>query len=246
MTLIVTAPAGPTLQSVIHGASMQPTFMAPGLIVTVMGAGMGPQTGVSGTITSAGAVETTVSGVRVLFDGIPAPLLYVRDNQINAIAPYGLYGRVTTRVQVETNGVRSEVLELRVADSAPGLFTSNGSGRGQAAVLNQDGTVNSVSNPAGPSSILVLFATGEGQTFGSGQDGRIIATDVRKPLLPVGVTVGGVPVEVLYAGSAPGLVSGALQVNVKLNSQVPAGGALPVEVKIGNAGSQAGTTVAVR
>ena len=244
--LTVAALASPTIQTVVHSASLQPTFMAPGLIVTLTGNAMGPASGVSGTITGAGAVDTTVSGVRVLFDGLPAPLLYVRNNQINAIAPYGIYGRVSTRIQVEVAGVRSEALDFRVADAAPGLFTTTGAGIGQAAALNQDGTLNSPSNAASSFDAVVLFATGEGQTFAGGQDGRIIATDIRKPLLPVTATVGGVPVEVLYAGSAPGLVSGALQVNLKLNSQVPQGPAVPVVIRIGNATSQSATTIAVR
>ena len=66
------------------------------------------------------------------------------------------------------------------------------------------------------------------------------------PVLPVAVNVGGVAVEVLYAGSAPNLVSGVMQVNVRLNANVPRGSAIPLELRVGPAPSQAGLTVAIQ
>ncbi len=53
------------------------------------------------------------------------------------------------------------------------------------------------------------------------------------PVLTVAVNIGGVPVEVLYAGSAPNLVSGVMQVNVRLNADVPRGAAIPLELRVG-------------
>jgi uncharacterized protein (TIGR03437 family) len=64
-------------------------------------------------------------------------------------------------------------------------------------------------------------------------------------LLPVRVTVGGEPAEVLYAGGAPGLVAGVLQVNVRIPSGVAPGEA-PVVLRVGSARSQSFVTIAVR
>jgi uncharacterized protein (TIGR03437 family) len=150
-------------------------------------------------------------------------------------------------VEVEYNGARSNVSELVVSpDAAPGIFTVDGSGRGQAAAINQSGRLNGPANPAGVDSVLVLYVTGEGQTEPVGQEGRVIATDLRKPVLPVSVTIGGVPVEVLYAGSTPGQVTGLMQVNVQLNSEVPRGSAVPIEIRVGPAPSPANVTVAIQ
>ena len=44
----------------------------------------------------------------------------------------------------------------------PGIFTATGTGQGQAAVLNQDGTYNSPSNPAPRGSVIVFYAVGAG------------------------------------------------------------------------------------
>ncbi len=247
VTLVVTAPRGPILRSALHAALQELSAIAPGMILQLQGSALGPQNGVSATPTPAGAYETSLNGFRVLFDGIPAPVLYISDTRLDTVVPYALAGRASTRVVVENAGARSEPLELYISpDAAPGIFTADGSGRGQAAAINQNGAANSAANPAAADSVLTFFATGEGQTEPAGQDGRVIATDLRKPVLPVVVNVGGVPVEVTYAGSAPGLVSGLMQVNVRLNPDVPRGNNVPLELRVGPAPSAPGVTIAIR
>jgi uncharacterized protein (TIGR03437 family) len=59
------------------------------------------------------------------------------------------------------------------------------------------------------------------------------------------VTVGGVPATVVFAGTAPGFVEGALQINVQMSASVPSG-AQPVVVTVGGVSSPAGVTVAVQ
>jgi uncharacterized protein (TIGR03437 family) len=143
-------------------------------------------------------------------------------------------------------GVRTDPIDLRVTDSALAIFTTDGSGTGKAAVLNEDLAGNTPSAPAARGSIIAIYATGEGQTSPPGQDGRIIVTDVRRPLLPVSVRIGGVASELVYAGSAPGAVSGLMQINVRVPSQVTPGGSVPLDIQVGTAGSQTGVTIAVR
>lgn len=247
VTLIVTAPAAPTLLTALHGATRLLSAVTPGMILSLQGNNMGPVNGATGSISGAGAYETSYKGYRVLFDGVPAPILYISTLQINTVVPYAAAGRPSTRVEVEYNGARSNPMDLVVSpDAAPGIFTVDSSGRGQAAALNQNGTFNSASNRASADSILVLYATGEGQTEPVGQEGRVIATDLRKPVLPVAVNIGGVPVEVLYAGSTPGQVTGLMQINVRLNADVPRGPSVPVELRVGPAPSPAGVTVAIQ
>jgi uncharacterized protein (TIGR03437 family) len=234
-----------TIHSVLHGATLLPSAVAPGLILTITGSGLGPASGVAARPTSAGSFDTILSDVRVTFDGAPAPLLYVREDQINAIAPYSLQGRLNTRVRVERGENWSLPVELRVVDAAPGFFTAGGTGRGQAAAMNADLTMNSAATPAPRGSVITLFGTGEGQTDPGGQDGRIIATDIRRPLLPVTARVAGRPAEVLYAGSAPTQVSGLFQINLRIPEDTPPG-TVPLEIQVGSAPSQPGLTIAVQ
>lgn len=244
--LIVTGPPAPAITDFQNGASFLPSPAAPGQIITLRGTNLGPERGVSFTLNAQGRVPTVVADTRVLFDGIAAPVIYTSRNQINAIVPYALTGRFSTRVQVEYLNQRSNILELRVVDSAPGVFTI-GDGRGQAALLNQDNSVNAPNNPAARGTIIQIYATGEGQTRPEGIDGFVPLTvpDLRFPLLPVTVRIGGVPAEILYAGSAPQAVLGLFQVNARVPQNIGTGNQ-SIEVQVGTAISQAGATLAIR
>ncbi len=234
-----------SVRDVLNAGTLAPTPVSPGQIVTITGTGLGPAVGVVARASAAGAIDTRLADVRVLFDGVPAPLLFVRNDQINAIVPYSLYGRVNTRVQVEAGASFSIPIDVKVVNSAPGLFTTGSSGRGQVAALNVDYTLNSMANPAQRGSVIMVFGTGEGQTDPAGQDGRIISTDLRRPLLRVTARIADRPVEVMYAGSASTLVSGALQVNIRIPPDIEPG-TLPLVIQVGEAVTQSGATIVVR
>jgi uncharacterized protein (TIGR03437 family) len=233
-----------TIHSILHSASLLPSTVAPGLMITVRGSGLGPATGVSARPSAAGAFPTDLSDVRLSFDGTPAPLLYVSTDQINAIAPYSLAGRISTRVRVEKGANWSLPIDLRVVEAAPGIFTVSGTGRGQVSAVNADLSANSTANPAPKGSVITVFGTGEGQTDPGGQDGRVIATDIRRPVLPVTAKVNGKEAEVVYAGSAPAQVSGMFQVNLRIPEDTPSG-VVPIEIQVGSATSQPGLTIVV-
>ena len=74
---------------------------------------------------------TELSDIRVLFDGVVAPVLYVSAGQANAVAPYAVAGRGSTQVMVESYGQTSMPVTLPVVVANPGLFTANASGRGR-------------------------------------------------------------------------------------------------------------------
>lgn len=235
---------------VVNAASYQGGGVAPGEIAAIFGSDIGPPALTTLRLTPSGLVDSLLADTRVLFDGVPAPLVFVSQNQDNVVVPYAVAGKSTTQVQVEYKGLKSDPVTLRVVSAAPGIFTLNSSGRGQGAVLNENLTVNSASNPALRGSIVVLYATGEGQTNPAGVDGKIASDILPKPLLPVSVQIGGVPAEVIYAGAAPSLVAGVLQINVR----VPLDGYISfnpdntvwVGFTVGNASSQQGVTIAVR
>jgi uncharacterized protein (TIGR03437 family) len=246
VTLTVSVLGAPNLTTFLNGASFTPGGAAPGMIVTLGGTNLGPTTGVAGTITN-GLFDTTLSNVKVTFDGTPAPLLYVSNNQINAIAPYSLAGRTNTSVAVQYQGQTSNAIVLRVDNAGPAIFALDATGKGPGAILNQDSSINKATNPATKGQVIVLYATGEGQTNPIGTDGKIIGTDLHHPVLPVSVRIGGIDAPVQYAGSAPTLVSGALQVNVVVPATAPSGSAVPVDLQVGTFISPAGAiTVAIR
>jgi uncharacterized protein (TIGR03437 family) len=232
------------ITALTSAASFLEGSIAPGELVTLFGSGIGPDAGVGAALNAAGLVTTFLAGTRVLFDGQPSPTIFAQAGQVNAIVPYAVDGRSSVEVQVEAHGQKSNALVMRAAQAAPGIFTLDASGTGQAAVLNQDTSLNSASNPALRGSIISLFATGTGQTDPPGIDGKPAAPPLSVPILPLTVQIADANAEILYAGSAPGLVAGVLQANVRIPETVPIGSAVPLLLWSGGAQSQPGVTIA--
>jgi uncharacterized protein (TIGR03437 family) len=235
----------PVVAAVTNAASYA-SAIAPGQMVVVWGTNMGPATlaTLSG-LDSNGLVSTSMAGVRILFDGVPAPLWYVSATQSAAAVPYFGAFNSTTHVQVEYQGVRSAPLAVPISATAPGIFTNNASGTGQGLILNHDYGINSANNPAARGSIVSIWATGEGVTDPPGVDGRPAVDVLPKPVATVTVDIGGQPATVKYAGAAPGMMPGVLQVNAEIPASVQPGNSVPVHVTVGGVASQDGVTLAV-
>jgi uncharacterized protein (TIGR03437 family) len=108
----------------------------------------------------------------------------------------------------------------------------------QAAVLNADGTPNSLSNPAKRGSVIAFFGAGEGDTNPPGVDGGFWPmSPLAKLIQPVSVQMAGVDAEVQYAGSAPGRISGILQINVLVPESLVPGQGIPIIVTIAGTSS---------
>ncbi len=237
----------PAILAVANAASYRRGAVAPGEIVVIGGRWLGAKLASRLQLGSDGLVATSLGETRVLFDGIPAPLVYTTQSQVSAIVPYAVDGRAHTALQVEYLQILSAPVVLPVIKTSPGIFTLNQSGTGQGAIVNQDGTLNEPATPAARGTVVSIYGTGEGQTAPAGVDGSIVgAGNLRHPLLPVTATIGWEDAEVVYAGSAGNLVSGLFQVNVRVPFSILPGDAVPVTVAIGESISQTGVTMAVR
>jgi uncharacterized protein (TIGR03437 family) len=139
----------------------------------------------------------------------------------------------------------SDPLSLPAAPAAPALFTADGSGKGQALALNQDGTLNSAANPAGAASIVTVYGTGFGATSPISTDGVLASPDLDSIVLPVRITVAGKEAKVTYAGSAPGLVAGISQINFQIPEGLKSGDAAVVAIA-GDFASAPAATIAVK
>lgn len=234
----------PAISAIANAASYTTGPVAPGEMVVLFGSGLGPGQLAGLQLNAQGKVASALSGVQVLFDDVAAPLIYTSQAQIAAMVPYSVAGKTTTQVRVKYAGVSSEPFQNAVASTAPGVFSSNASGKGQGAISNSDGSSNSSSNPAAPGSYVTTYLTGEGQTNPSGTDGSI-STGAANVIASVSVRIAGRPAQVLYAGSAPGNVNGFAQVNAIIPADLPFGGSLPIVVQIGEVQSQPDITIAV-
>ncbi len=235
----------PAMDVLVNGGSYGGGAVAPGEIVSVFGTNYGQVFSDSPDLDDDGSIASNLGGVQLLFDGVPAPLLYTTDGQLGAIAPFSLAPGGTTQVQLSVSGTLSQKLPVAVAASHPGLFTADQSGFGQGSILNQDYAVNSSDTPAAPDSIVMLYGTGGGLTMPDSKDGAIVNT-IRMLQADTQVSIGGVKAEVLYAGSAPGLVDGVFQINVRIPKSVASGHSVPVALSIGGVSAQTGVTLAVQ
>jgi uncharacterized protein (TIGR03437 family) len=241
---------------VVNAGSYVGGGVSPGEIVTVFGAAMGPPERVPPTVTADRRLATTLAGTRILFNGVAAPLMYVSDKQSSAIVPASVAGRTSVDVQVEYNGVRSEAERVPVLASRPGVFSPDGSGRGQGAILNEDGSPNSASNPARRGSIVTIFATGGGEAAPGIEDGQVLSDVLPELNLPVSVIfdlrnnefqVSAKPGEVQYAGGVSGSVAGLLQVKVRVPADaVATGNQVPFLLIIGSHWTVHQVTIALR
>ncbi len=232
---------GLVIQAVTNAAGEFIGPIAPGEVVILYGSGLGPAELALYELDSAGLVPTNLGGTRVLFNGTPAPLLYSWATQVAAVVPYTVTGS-NAQVVVQYPGQISAALTVPVAASAPGLFTLDYSGEGQAVAINQDGSINSASHPAPQGSLVTLFITGAGQTSPAGVDGLPASEPPPVPNLPVTVTIGGQTAQIESVGGTAGLV-GVIEVHSRIPSGIQSG-SVPVIVQVGNVPSQSGVTIA--
>ncbi|MBZ5609771.1 MAG: SBBP repeat-containing protein [Acidobacteriia bacterium] len=247
VTLVVSPNENPaiTAEGIVNAATFLGGPIAPGLIITLFGSHLGPADLAGAQLGSDGRLATLVAGTRVLFDGQAAPLVYVSAEKVSAIVPYGVGRNTSTQVQVQHESLWSNSVSLSVAASSPGIFTAASSGVGQAVVFNQDGSLNSPSNPAEKDTIVVLYATGEGETVPAGLDGQLAIDVYPKPLAPVVLRVGNQIAELPYAGAAPGFTAGLMQINARVPLQAPSG-VVPLVLVVGANSSPAGVTIAIK
>jgi uncharacterized protein (TIGR03437 family) len=203
--IYVSQPTGAVLppEGVLNAASLRSGPVAPGEIVTLLG--------------GFGIDLIAAPNIRVSVNGVPATILYAGGNQVNAIVPFALDPGGTAEFEVRNPDRQLARVTVPAAAASPALFTQYGVGIGPGAILNQDYSLNTPDYPADPDSVVMLFGTGFGPMDPPARDGQ--PGVYSRTILPVTARIGGEPAEVIYAGAAPDLISGLVQLNVR----VPAG-----------------------
>jgi len=253
---IETAASGPSLLATASAASGPVSgLVAPAEIVSLYGIGIGPSDAVQGQI-NGGEYSSSLAGYQVLFGGVPAPLLYAGPTQINAVVPQSVSSNDYSQMQLVTpfGNVAGPTLAVRVA--TPYIFqyalaTPLRDGTTSlAAALNQDGSINSVQNPAKTGQIVTIFASGGGGFGDPLPDGAVVMSgdpDLRFALLPVSVLSDpmglgpGTSLDVVYAGSAPQEVYGVMQINFRLPEAFPDTSSLTYRVALQIGGTIGGS-----
>jgi uncharacterized protein (TIGR03437 family) len=189
--------------------------LAPGELISIYGMHLGPAAPVSAEFDAAGFLPTTLGGVQVTINGTPAPLLYVSATQINAVAPVELTDGSAAELQIAQNGTPWPAFRVMVDIAAPQVFQNS---NGSAVAINQDGTLNSKTNPAAVGSYVAIWATGTG--YFPGNDGQV-ATAANEFCSVGGYcnvisVLDGNPVNLYYIGAAPDTVNGVVQIDFQV------------------------------
>jgi uncharacterized protein (TIGR03437 family) len=213
---LLSAPPGQdTLFTVASAAnSVSSGTIAPAELISLFGNGIGPVLEIPGQVVD-GAYTNTLGGYQVLFNGVPAPLLYAGRNQINVVAPQAISTQPTTTISITGPEGAVAFPTVFVAAQRPQIFKQPSNG--MAIAFNQDGTFNSATNPAQAGSVVTLLITGLGLVDEQHADGSIQTVLEAYQAPPVTAFANQLtPAAVVSVGDLPGAVFGVVQVSVQL------------------------------
>ena len=210
-------PPGPTCMAAT--IRQEATTIAPGLLVSIFGPQIGPPQPVYGAPDSNGTIGSVLSGTQVLFDNLPAPIMYASPSRIDTVVPFGVPTFGNTTVSVLKNGVSLGTLTNAIAPTSITLFSVDKTGYGSAA-WNQDGTPNTPTNPASPGDVLTAYATGMGVMTPTVPDGLVPSLPTASVAVPLNPEF---TFKALYVGDAPGEIEGVVQINFQLEPNARSG-----------------------
>jgi uncharacterized protein (TIGR03437 family) len=186
---------------------------------------------------------TVLDGTSVTIGGQSAFLDYISPTQVNAQVPNVAAG--TQQLVVTAGGNKSAPCNLTIRPVDPGLlapasFMINGlqyvvAIDGSDYVAPAGAIAGVTSAPAKPGDVIVLYGVGFGPVNPSIPEGQIVQQQNALPSF--GISIGGAPATVKYAGLAPNYV-GLYQFNVVVPA-IAANNAAPVTFQVsGTAGTQ--------
>jgi uncharacterized protein (TIGR03437 family) len=219
--------------------------LAPRSIASIYGTNLAPAVASADV---APPLPFALSGTRLTLAGNPVPLFFISPGQINFQVPFIPVSGTTQVPLVITQGTFSTTVTVTLRPFAPGLFTTNSQGSGQAATIIASSGVLAApagafpdSRPAKKGEAVSIYCTGLGDVrnrpgLGSPSPAGPLATTIATPL----VTIGGARAAILFSGLAPGFV-GLYQVNVTVPADAGSGDAVPISLSIGGVTSNTAT-----
>jgi uncharacterized protein (TIGR03437 family) len=222
-TVVFTVGASPLVKisGVSNAASGQPVA-APGMYLSVYGSALAPPG--TNLTSSTSPLLLSLAGVSATINGIPAAVEYASPGQVNVLMPLETPAGQAV-LGLNNNGQAASYL-FPVSLAAPGIFVD---GNGLLA-----GAENGVRG-----SEIAFYITGQGDVSPAIASNTPVAPPATapKPLLPVSVTIGGVPATVVYSNLAY-YYEGLTQINVIVPTSLTTG-SQPVVVTVGGVASPA-------
>jgi uncharacterized protein (TIGR03437 family) len=220
--------------------------MAPNTWVEIKGSNLGPAGDTRIWADSDfvnGQLPTSLDGLSVTVNGVPAFVYYVSPTQVNILTPpNAISGSVP--VQVSDNGAIGANFMAQAQAESPSLFVFGGgpyiaATHVNGSYLGPTSLYPGFTTPAQPGETIVMYGNGFGPTSTPVVSGSESQSGTLSPL-PV-ITIGGVAATVSFAGlTAPG----EFQFNVVVPSSLP-NGDQPVTAMYNGLTTQAGTLLTV-
>ena len=236
----------PSVGGVANAASGA-TTIAPGSLASVFGSQLASGLAQADSI----PLSNQIADVRVSFNNIPAPILFVSPGQVNVQVPGAVAGGSAT-VVVTRNGVSSPPQPVQVGAVSPGIFASSQQGTLYGVAVNfNDNTLawpsSIAGHPASPGGILTIYATGLGPVDSPVPDGSASSDKLRLTTTPLTVLVGGMPASVLGGAAAlsPQFV-GVNQINIQLPANAPLGDSVSLQLQMGGVTSTDQVKIAIK
>jgi uncharacterized protein (TIGR03437 family) len=267
--------------TILNGASFSQDAapIAPGSIATAYGSGFPAQLSLNSeatllTDTVPPHLPTVISDVTLKINGTLVPLFFAGAGAAIGQSAGVFQVNFQVPLEIEPGAAKAEILykgavaaagTITVSRSAPGVFSLGASGKGQAAALNSDGSLNgdpakpmvpgTAPKPTAAGGIVIVYATGAGavlEDYSSGRlaappsgqaavcDGSVLYATMATPV----VTIGGKNAEVLFSGLAPCYV-GLWQLNIRVPADLMPGLETPMAITLDQQTSNA-TTVAIQ
>ena len=226
--------------------------VARGSLISIFG------TDLASGLTHASAIplSTTLADVSVMFNGIPAPILFVSPGQINAQLPWETLGgganSGTATVVVRRGNATSPPRDVQIGPVSPGIFSAE-FGIGAAIAINTDGSLSAPENsipgtrtrPARIGEVIVVLATGLGEVTPAGRSGNNSLDALRETINRPTVLIGGREAVVHFSGLTPEFV-GVYQLNIAVPEGVEPGDRIPIQFRVGGITTTDRVTIAVR
>ena len=225
--------------------------VTPGSLVSIYGSNLASSLALGDTI----PLSNTINNVGVTMNGIPTPLLYVSQGQVNAQVPWNVLASGTSgtaAVVLTNNGQKSVAQSVQVGPFSPGIFPATATIA--VAINNADGQLAApvgaipglTTHPAkiGDPLGLQIWCTGLGAVDVSIANGAASSDTLRTATTFPKVLVGGQPVNVVWAGLTPQF-PGVNQINITLPAGTPTGNAVPIQLVVGGITTSNTITIAV-
>lgn len=225
-----------TAAGVVSAASSAGGAVSPGEILSIYGSNLGPSEGVlnAGYDSTTGALPAALGEVSVSFDGVAAPLFFVRSDQINVQVPYEVADKASTTIAVTYRGAASAAITVPVTATRPGIFLYNG----RTLIVDAfTGAVIDADHPINRGGWVTIYGTGPGVVNPAVATGKPAGTPLSWAS-GAEARISGQNAVIGFVGLAPGY-AGLMQINVQVPLDAPTGADVPLELSVNGVAAQA-------